>query len=165
MPDHHKIREHKHLRVFGELLHDPNLWHLNRRSAAGAFAVGLFCAFVPIPMQMILAAAMAILFRVNLPISVALVWITNPLTMAPIYYFAYKLGAWELGQPAQEYPSAPSLEQIVTGLNQVWAPFLLGCFTLSVVTAIAGYMLIRGLWRLHVVRQWRRKGRRRGKGR
>ncbi|HHS84250.1 MAG TPA: DUF2062 domain-containing protein [Gammaproteobacteria bacterium] len=157
MPDHRQIREHKHLQVFGGLLHDPNLWHLNRRSAAGAFAVGLFCAFVPIPLQMILAAGVAILFRVNLPISVALVWITNPLTMAPIYYFAYKLGAWVLHQPAQQFLAVPTFEQVLTGLNAVWIPFLLGCFILSSVSAAIGYFTIRGLWRLYVVRQWRRK--------
>ena len=49
MPDHRQIREHKHLQLFGSLLHDPNLWHLNRRSAAGAFAVGLFVRLYPFP--------------------------------------------------------------------------------------------------------------------
>ena len=58
LPDAHKIRDHKHLRVFGTLLHDPNIWHLNRHSVAGAFAVGLFMAFVPMPLQMIPAAAL-----------------------------------------------------------------------------------------------------------
>ncbi len=160
LPDHHQIREHKHLRVFGALLHDPNLWHLNRRSVAGAFAVGLFCAFLPIPMQMVVAAAAAILFRVNLPVSVVLVWITNPLTMAPIYYFAYRLGAWVIGQPLQVVPDEFSFEQLLNGLGAVWFPLLLGCFLLSGVSAVVGYFTVRGLWRLYVVRQWRRKKRR-----
>ena len=88
LPDPNKIRHHKSLKIFGRLLQDANLWHLNRRSARGAFAVGLFFAFIPVPFQMVLAAAGAILFRVNLPISVALVWLTNPLTMPPIFYGA-----------------------------------------------------------------------------
>ena len=102
MPDHQTIKEHKHLKIFGKLLHDGNLWHLNRRSVSGAFAVGLFCAFVPIPSQMILAAAIAIIIRVNLPISVALVWISNPITMPPIFYAAYKFGAYVMGQTTLE---------------------------------------------------------------
>ena len=61
-PDPETIKEHKHLKVFGSLLYDPNLWHLNRRSFAGALAVGLFVAFIPLPTQMIIAAALAIIF-------------------------------------------------------------------------------------------------------
>jgi len=165
IPDHRQIREHKHLRMFGSLLHDPNLWHLNRHSAARAFAVGLFCAFVPIPFQMVLAVSLAILFRVNLPVSVALVWITNPLTVAPIYYFAYRVGAWVLNQPVQDFLVLSSLNQVLNGLNAVWIPFLLGCFILGSVSAITGYFTIHALWRLRVVRQWQRKKLRGKKGR
>jgi Uncharacterized protein conserved in bacteria len=81
MPKRETLRDNKALRVFGSLLHDPNLWCLNRRSASGAFAVGLFMAFVPLPSQMIMAAGLAILFGVNLPLAVALVWVSNPITM------------------------------------------------------------------------------------
>ncbi|HBF48329.1 MAG TPA: hypothetical protein DDW91_18555, partial [Shewanella frigidimarina] len=41
MPKPETRRDHKYLRVFGKLLHKPNLWALNRKSAPGAFAVGL----------------------------------------------------------------------------------------------------------------------------
>ncbi|GHW91323.1 hypothetical protein VCSRO155_0683 [Vibrio cholerae] len=73
MPDHDVIKRQKALRVFGNVLYNPNLWCLNRRSAAGAFAVGLFMAFVPLPSQMIMAAGLAIMLGVNLPLSIALV--------------------------------------------------------------------------------------------
>ena len=42
MPDHEVIKRQKALKIFGNVLYNPNLWCLNRRSAAGAFAVGLF---------------------------------------------------------------------------------------------------------------------------
>lgn len=164
MPDHHTIREHKHLRFFGSLLHDPNLWHLNRRSASGAFAVGLFMAFVPVPFQMLLGAAGAILFRVNLPLSVALVWITNPLTMPPMFYFTYRVGVWLLGSPShhESFHFELSYEWLMSGLGAIWEPFLLGCFVTGAVSALAGYLTIRGLWRLHLVRHYNeRKARRR----
>ena len=53
LPDPHTIRDHKSLQLFGKLLHDPNLWHLNRRSVSLAFANGMFFMWVPLPFQMI----------------------------------------------------------------------------------------------------------------
>ncbi len=161
MPDHDKIRQHKHLQIFGTLLHDPNLFHLNRRSVAGAFAVGLFNAFVPVPFQMVLAAAAAILCRVNLPIAVALVWLTNPFTMPPIFYFAYRVGLFTLGRhPSDDFHFELSWEWLTDGLGAIWEPFLLGCFICGAVSAAAGYGLIRLAWRYHIVQRIREKERR-----
>jgi uncharacterized protein (DUF2062 family) len=156
-PDHEKIRNHKHLKIFGALLHDANLWHLNRRSAAGAFGVGLFMAFVPLPSQMLLAAAAAIPLRVNLPLSVALVWITNPLTIPPMFYFAYWVGTLVLGQPPQSIEFELTWECLVEGLGGIWQPLLLGSFICSVISATVGYFGVRALWRLHVVNHIKRR--------
>ncbi len=156
-PDHHKIRNHKHLRIFGSLLHDPNLWHLNRRSAAGAFAVGLFMAFVPVPLQMLLAAGAAILFRVNLPLSVGLVWLTNPLTMPPIFYFSYLVGTFFTGHPAAEIEFELTMECISDSLGEIWAPFLLGCFICGSVASVLGYFGIQALWRWHIVQHLKKR--------
>ena len=79
LPDPENIKSNRFLKVFGKVIHDPQLWHLTRYSVGHAFLVGLFCAFVPVPFQMLLAAGGAIIFRANIAISVALVWITNPL--------------------------------------------------------------------------------------
>jgi uncharacterized protein len=94
MPSPDSIKGNKSLRFLGTLIHDPNLWHLNRHSVARAMAVGLFWAMIPMPMQMLAAAAVAIALRANLPISIGLVWLTNPITMPPVFYCSYKLGAW-----------------------------------------------------------------------
>ncbi|GAB4507830.1 MAG: DUF2062 domain-containing protein [Sulfuricaulis sp.] len=163
LPDPHKIRDHKHLRLFGTLLHDPNLWHLNRRSASGAFAVGLFMAFMPMPFQMIPAAGLAILFHVNLPIAIALVWITNPFTIAPVSYFCYYLGAWILGTPVHAVEFEISWEWISTELIRIWKPFLLGSLLVSSVSAAAGFFGIRALWRWHVIRDWEKRKKERAK--
>ena len=162
MPDHRVIREHKHLRILGTLLHDPNIWHLNRRSASGAFAVGLFVAWVPVPFQMLLGAIGAIVFRVNLPLSVALVWVTNPLTMPPMFYFAYVLGTWILGDTASGHIAFElSYEWLANELVVIWEPFLLGCLILALASSLGGFLVIRGLWRLHLVNHYRNRKQRR----
>jgi uncharacterized protein len=158
LPDPHKVRNHKHLQLFGQLLHDPNLWHLNRRSVAGAFSVGLFFAFVPVPFQMVLSALGAIIWRVNLPLSVGLVWLTNPITMPPIFYFAYKIGSWILGSALHKgITFEVSLQWLMGELTMIWQPFLLGCFMLGILSAAFGNMTIRLIWRMHVVRYINRK--------
>lgn len=153
LPSHDKVRDHHQLRWLGTLLHDPNLWHLNRRSVSGAFFVGIFCAFLPLPFQMVIAALVAMLFRVNLPLSAALVWITNPLTMAPIFYATYKLGTLLLGTPLQPVATDFSLHWIVEEFALIWRPLLLGSLLSGLLGGAVGYVAIRMLWRLHIVRR------------
>jgi len=158
LPDHEKIRKNETLnRLFGKLLHDPNLLHINRRSVSGAFFVGLSMAFVPVPFQMALAAGLAIYFRVNLPVSVGLVWITNPVTMPPMYYFCYELGHAILGGTLEKVHFELSIEWLQTVLGEIWQPFLLGSFIAGITTATLGMFAVRLLWRLQVVRRWQKR--------
>lgn len=156
-PDHESIKRQKALKVFGTLLYNPNLWCLNRRSASGAFAVGLFMAFVPLPSQMIMSAGLAIMFGVNLPLSVALVWVSNPITMPVLFYFAYKIGAAILGTPTHAFHFELSWQFIMEQMHTIGPPFLLGCMICAVVSALIGYFGIKGLWRYSVVRSWQKR--------
>jgi uncharacterized protein (DUF2062 family) len=156
LPKHDKVRDHKHLRFFGKLLQDPNLFHLNRHSASGGFAVGLFFAYIPLPLQMVMAAAAAILFRVNLPISVALVWITNPITIPPMFYFAYWVGTQILGTPPQAESFHLSMEWVQQGgLNDIFIPLLLGSLICATVSAVIGYCVVLWFWRWRVIERWK----------
>ncbi len=156
LPHTDHIRKHRHLRLFGDLLHDPDLWHLNRRSVAGAVGMGLFMAMVPLPFQMVMAAAAAIVLRVNLPLSVLMVWTTNPLTITPIFFFNYKLGSWMLGRTPRPVEFEPSVSWLLDQGSTLWPPLVLGSLAVGLVAGIAGYGTVRLLWRLHVVRSRRR---------
>lgn len=157
LPHASQVKSHPKLQFFGELLHDPNLWHLNRRSLAGGTAIGLFVAFVPFPGQMLFAAALAIWLRVNLPLSVSLVWVTNPVTIAPAFYFAYKLGTVLLGMPTEQIGMSLSYEWLFNTLGHIWQPLLLGCLVLALFCALIGYLLIHLLWRIQVSRLWQNR--------
>lgn len=157
MPDRKRLQNHKHLKIFGKIIHDPNLWHFNRYSVATAFSVGLFFAFVPVPFQMVLAAAVAIIVRSNLPISVALVWLTNPLTMPPIFYFTYRVGAWILNTPPGKFNFEASWEWLTTSLKTIGPAFFLGCFVCGTLCAILSNVIIRLLWRYSVSRNWQER--------
>ncbi len=156
------------LSVLGDHIHDPNLWHLNRNSVSRAFFAGLFAGFVFLmfPGQMLVAAVIAIAIRANLPISVGLVWITNPLTSPPIIYLALKIGAifmpvhvdFNLGSLLTLDWAEMSFRDEAAGflllLKEAWKPLLLGTFIIGTLTSIAGYFTVQLFWRWHVIRAW-----------
>lgn len=166
IPDKENIAKNKSLKFLGDKLHQPHLWHINRHSVARAFAVGGFAMYTPpLPWQMVIAAVLAIYFEANLPISVALVWITNPLTWIPLYYVAYSLGALLLGGKSYSFDD---FQSVFASLGDAWdklgAPFLVGCFAMMILCAIAGYFGIQTFWRYHVMKAWEKRKQRRREG-
>lgn len=157
LPDPEWVKAHPSLSFFGELLHDPNLWHLTRRSASVAFMIGLSIAFVPLPSQMILATLCAIAFRANLPLSVCLVWVTNPVTMPVVFYLAYKVGALLLGVRVESFNFELSWDWVMHDLLPLWQPLLLGCLVCGLFTGLLGSFLVNTLWRTYVIRRWRKR--------
>ena len=158
LPDPAWIKSHQSLSFLGDWLHDPNIWHLNRRSASIAVFIGLFIAFVPLPSQMLLAAFLAVLLRVNLPLSVLLVWVSNPITMPPLFYMAYKVGFALIGDShAPAFHFELSWQWLSTGLSSGWRPFLLGCFVCGLFFGLLGSALTRVAWRWHVIHLWHKR--------
>lgn len=155
LPTPEALSRYSALKPLGNLLYAPDLWHLHRRSVSGACFIGLFCAFLPIPMQMLVSAAIAIVARCNLPISVALVWITNPITMPPVFFFTYELGAWLLGTHIDTEGAALDMTWLTEQFGLIWKPLLLGSVLCGWVAGVTAYVLVRLFWRLHVVRRWR----------
>lgn len=145
------------MRPFSKWLVHPNLWHFNRRSVSGGVALGLFIAFLPTPFQMVWAAFAAILLRVNVALAVAMVLLTNPLTMLPIAWAAFMLGTWYTGQSIQLPATGMTVTWILDQLRVIWLPLLLGLLTFSVLSAVVSYGLIQLLWRWHVIRHKQRK--------
>ncbi len=154
MPTPRSIRSIRSLQFMGDWLYQPNLWHINRSSASRAFFVGLFLAFLPLPIQMILAAGLAVKVRCNLPIAVGLCWISNPLTMAPLYYFAYRVGAAVLGTDAGTLNFQLSWEWLSTSMLAIWQPFLLGCLLCGFFFGSLGFFTVQQVWRWQAVQRW-----------
>lgn len=70
------------------------LWRFNPRTMAPAFYFGAVLAFLPLyGFQIPLAFAVAFFVRGNLPTMVGLQFLTNPVTIAPVYFLTYRIGA------------------------------------------------------------------------
>ena len=138
-------------------LAQPMVWHLNRRSVAGGVAVGLFISWVPIPLQMLLAAVIAAVLRVHVPVSVVMVWFTNPLTYAPLFYAAWQSGSMILGKPVLAEPLNFSTQSLLHGVGHAWPTVLTGMLFCASVSAVVGFGVTLLAWRIHAVRRWRQR--------
>lgn len=170
MPDVEKVRSIKAFRVFGDRLFHPALWHLNRRTAAGGVAIGLFCGLIPGPFQMLGAGIAALLLRMNLPIALLTTLYTNPLTIVPLYFVAYAIGSTVLGAAGGPEPAPPpdwawthplaSAEAFARWMIGLGAPLAVGLVLLAALLALLGYVAVRVMWNIHLRHAWLARRRR-----
>ncbi len=152
-----RIRSQWYLAPFAHLMHNQNLWGTHRRTVVPAFAVGLFIAFVPFPGHMLMAVLIAIAMRINIPVAALATTITNPLTMGPLYYLAYRIGLLLLGLEPQPFEFEMSLDWVKASIGHTWQPLLLGSFILGTAVAAFGYFGLNLLWRISIANYLARK--------
>lgn len=164
MPSADAIKNSRSLRFLGDLIHDPNLFHMNRRSVSKACFWGIFIGLLPpLPIHTPAAAVAALVSRSNLPLTIAVVWVGNPITIPLIMYAFYHLGRFIL----QSDP--------VTGLEftwvwlyhefeVVWKPYLVGSILGATSCATLAYLGSNFMWRLNVKRKWRARQKHRAMG-
>ncbi len=146
----HELSEKWFLTPFRHLLHDHRLWGIRRKTVVPAFSLGLFVAFMPFPGHMFQAALLALPLRINIPVAALATFLSNPLTMGPIYYFCYHVGADLLRHPEKPFVFELSLDWVTHTFVSIWQPMLLGCVLVGSVTALIGYVVLDVLWRYSV---------------
>ena len=157
IPDIASLIKRPSLRWMGSLIHDPNLLHINRHSISLGVFVGVFCAFLPLPGQTAIAALMAFWLGANLPVSVILIWISNPVTIPPLFYLTYKLGTVLLGTEAGDFEIALTWEWFSQIGTKIMLPLFTGSLLCGVVFGGLGYITIKQLWRWQVLKSWQRR--------
>jgi len=157
IPSTEEIKKNRYLRPFGGLLNAGYLWHFHRHNVTKAIAIGVFCANLPMPFQMIPATAIAILWRAHLPISIACVWLSNPLTMPFLIFAQYHLGAFILRKPDILSNFDVSFEWVASQFHQIWAPLLLGAFITACVSSLIAYFITKYCWRRWILRRYERR--------
>ena len=151
----HRLRSRWFMRPFEFTFGDAGYWSLHRRNVTRAVALGFLIAFVPPPIpHSLLAVLIAVIFRVNIPVTFAATFITNPFTMLPLFYAAYRSGCFVLGlEPLTSLPTG----------KQFWytwfhgpflEPFLLGCLLLGLLAATVGYIALGLFWHLSLVNKF-----------
>jgi uncharacterized protein (DUF2062 family) len=169
LPDIDKYRDSAVARLLGPRFFHPALWHLNRRSVAGAVAIGMFCGLIPGPLQMLGGAIGAVMFRRNLPVALVTTLYTNPVTIVPLYVIAWQVGALVLGG-GQTMPPPPDLSMasmadwgrvLLEWTTALGSPLLVGVPALALLLAGVGYVVVHVGWGLYLRHVWRQRARRR----
>lgn len=143
----HEFGERWFLTPFQHLLHDGRLWGIRRKNVVPAFALGMFIAFLPLPGHILGATLVALMLRINIPVAALTTFVSNPLTMPPIYYFNYRLGALILPGDSAPFRFEPTLDWFTSTFLTMWQPLLLGSVLAGGAAALVGYVALDLLWR------------------
>ena len=169
LPSHAAVSANPCVARFGSWLQHHNLWHLHRRSVAGGVAVGMFAGLIPgsNPVQFSAAALLAMGFRVNLPIAVIVTLYSNPFTIVPLYFAAFKLGQLALLESGGTVPPfefslegkgfSEWLPAALDWLTSIGKPLIIGLPLLALLLSAVGYFVVRWTWRWYAVHKWRRR--------
>lgn len=166
IPTREQISRNRWLGWLGPWLHQPKIWHWSRRGVAMGVALGVFFGLLVPVAQIPLSVAAAMLLRANVPAAVASTLVSNPLTFAPIYYGAYRLGVWVTGEKeppknieiigTQEIENTLSLWQRIAVLGK---PLLVGLGITAALMGLLSYGLISLVWRWRTVTKRRSRTR------
>lgn len=119
------------------------------------------------------AVLLCVRTRVNLPVALFVTLYTNPFTIVPLYMLAYEMGAWvsgvKNGLPVQHFVLPMMrwdnlLADMWSWLAQLGRPLLIGLPLLATGLALAGYVVVRLVWRMVVIWKWQARHRRHAAG-
>ena len=126
----------------------PEFLAVNRRMISRGVLLGLLIAFIPMPMQMAAVLLFMPFFRFNVPIALAMCWVTNPFTMAPMYFVEYHLGAFLLGIETKDVEL--TIEWFSEHLGDIFIPLYLGAGILSLTAGFSAYWAVNYFWKASV---------------
>ena len=157
LPNINKLLDAPSLRWIRSLARDPNLFHINRHSVSLAFAIGVFCAFLPLPGQTLIAVVLCYWLGANLPIGIILIWISNPVTIPPMFFLTYQLGAAILDTQAVQFSAQMDWQWFKSLGSDVLQPLFLGSLICGSIFSVASYFAVFLLWRWKVVKNWQER--------
>ena len=139
------------LQPFKHLLQDQRLWGIRRKTVVPAFALGTFVAFMPFPGHPVIATFGSLWRKVNIPVAAVTTFISNPLTMPPLFFVCYRVGAYLLRIQPEPFEFELSMDWVRNVFVNIWQPMLLGCVLLGAIASLIAYAVLDLLWRRSVV--------------
>ncbi len=145
-----RLKDNAMLRWFSSHFLNKRVWKPTQHTFAGGMAVGFFVTVQLFPGQMPLAVVLAAAFRVNIPIALAVCWLSNPATFVPIGMVEKEVGEWLLGifgDPTAAWFAKVENVNIAKGLRYAQYMYV-GGLVGGLVLAPVSYMITYALWAL-----------------
>lgn len=163
-----RLRERPVMRWFARHFLDKQVWKPTQHTFAGGLSIGAFITMQLLPIQMPSATILAAVFRVNIPIALAMCWLSNPVTMPLMVPIEYAVGKWCLAFYTT-VPTTPFPTHLPDSAVEAWmvlrehAPVMLfGGIVLGAVFAVLGYLGAWSAWevahRMEVARKAKKSG-------
>ena len=146
----HQLTEQRFVAPFRHWLHDQHLWGIRRKTVVPAVAWGVFVAFLPVPGHVVIAILGALVLRCNIPVAALATFVSNPLTIGPMFYFSYRVGAKLLGMQPVPFSIELSFNWLQTTFASIWQPLLLGSILVGSVCSLIAYVLLDVFWRFSI---------------
>ena len=118
---------------------------INRKSISKGVLIGIFWAFIPMPMQMLAILAITPFIKFNVPIAITMVWLSNPITMPFMYYMEYQTGNFLLGNESLNNIEM-SLDWFSNNWNKIIIPLYVGTIPYAIGVSSIIYFTINKLW-------------------
>lgn len=167
LPDKDSIANQGHLSRFGTIVHNPKLWSFGRSSVARGLGIGVFAAFIPLPIQTIVAVALSVLLMGNIPLAIAATWISNPITFIPFNILIYETGYAILRDTNHSLtyarPGNLTIDwhdlygTLVHWVQSLGKPFLVGVPVVAILGGLLAYLCVDIAWEVSLYFARRKK--------
>ncbi len=149
-----KLRQSPTRRWFARHFLDKRVWKPTQHTLSGGMAVGMFITLQLLPIQMPTAVILSAIFRVNIPIAIAMCWVSNPFTVPFMAWLEYAIGKWVLALYTT-VPTSPFPKHLPESMVDAWivlkehAPvMLMGGIILGAVAALVSYIATWSCWEI-----------------
>ncbi|MEJ7136929.1 DUF2062 domain-containing protein [Amphibiibacter pelophylacis] len=159
IPTPEQIRRNRWLRWLGPLLDRPELWRWSRHGVALGVSLGIFFGLLIPVAQIPLSVGASVVLRANVPAAAASTLVSNPITFAPLYYLAWRLGQRLTGGHDASPPALPDGAAAKSGsepdpteqgwsqrLRRVGVPLVAGLSVLATLGGLLSYGLVSLVW-------------------
>ena len=161
VPRRSNVHRYPILKWFSKTAYERSyLWSFRSKAILPASFLGTWVALLPIVgIQMLVVFFIALWARANLPVIVALQWISTPITMGPIYYADYKIGMALFGllgirhEPSNLLSAQTEWSTLefsdLLDLIDTFPPMFLGGSILGISLGVLAVFLYKGLAKLY----------------